>query len=261
MAVTSLRHFALAVSLLLAASGRYALYRLPVDGQHSHKEVLLLPPGKVLRQLDLGHHALAADLLFIRANLYYGKHIFSDQELPWFADFMDILLSVDPQFKKAYLWGAMATLFPKREMLSTPPELVHRANRILETGMRRFPDDHRFPLRLAFNHYYELGDADTATRYFERAAATPGAPGWIKQKLVDLYSTKGRVEIARETLMRIMAEETDPALSEALKARLARVMEKAEREKLMAEREALVSQWQQRYPYMSFDLFLLIRDP
>jgi tetratricopeptide (TPR) repeat protein len=237
------------------------LHRLPDASEADLKEVLLLPPARVIRQVDLGHHTLAADLLFIRTNLYYGHHIFSDEQVPWLADFLQVLLQVDPYYKKPYLWGAMATLFPEREMLSTPPELVHRANRILEAGMQRFPDDHRFPMRLAFNHYYELGDPDTATRYFERAAATPGSPGWIKQKLVDLYSAKGRLEIARDTLLQILAEETDPVLSSALQARLAQVMEKAEREKLLTEREALVRQWRQRYAYISFDLFLLIREP
>jgi len=259
--MSGLKYIALAASFLLAVGGRYALHRLPDSGEDGLKEVLLLPPAGVIRQLDLGYHSLAADLLFIRTNLYYGHHIFSDEQVPWLADFLKVLIEVDPYYAKPYLWGAMATLFPRREMPSTPPELVHRANRILEAGMRRFPDDHRFPLRLAFNHYYELGDPDTATGYFERAAVTPGAPGWIKQKLVDLYSKKGHWEIAKETLLRILAEETDPVLTEVLKTRLARVMEKSEREKLLAEREALVSQWRRRYAYLSFDLFLLIRDP
>ena len=251
----------LTLALLLAVGGRYSLNGLPTADESGLKEVLLLPPGEVIRQLDLGHHALAADLLFIRTNLYYGQHILSDQELPWFADFMDILLSVDPQFKKAYLWGALVTLFPKRSMPDTPVDLVMRANRILEAGMRRFPRDHRFPLRLAFNHYYELGDADTAIPYFERAASLPGAPGWIRSKLVDLYTKKGRRELARKTLLGILADETDPVLSEVLRARLASVMEDPERDELVASRQALVRKWKERYAYLSYDLFLLIWEP
>jgi tetratricopeptide (TPR) repeat protein len=255
------RHLTLAVFLLLAGGARYALHETPVDDEAGHKEVLLLPPGEVIRSLDLGHHTLAADLLFIRANLYYGQHILTDQELPWLSSFIDTLLRVDPRFGKAYIWGAMVTLFPRRVMHYTPPDLVLRANRILEAGMRRFPRDHRFPLRLAFNHYYELGDADAAIPYFERAVATPGAPGWIRQKLVDLYTKKGRRELARRTLLEIIAEETDPVLSGVLRARLARVMEKPEREELVAARRELVRRWRDRYAYLSFDLYLLIKEP
>ena len=258
-----LRHIALVVPLLLVVGGRYALHGLGRGrtDESGYKEVLLLPPGNVIRQLDLGHHALAADLLFIRTNLYYGHHIFGDEQVPWLADFIDVLVQVDPYYKKAYLWGAMATLFPKREMLSTPVELVHSANKILEAGMRHFPEDHRFPMRLAFNHYYELGDADTAIPYFERAASAPGSPGWIREKLVDLYSDKGRLEIAKETLLQILSEETDPVLSNVLHARLARVIQKTEREEILAERQALARRWRERYAYLSFDLFVLIREP
>ena len=259
----ALIYIALVIPFLLVVGGRYALHGLSRGhtDESGYKEVLLLPPGKVIRRLDLGHHALAADLLFIRTNLYYGHHILGDQQVPWLTDFIDILLQVDPYNKKAYLWGAMATLFPKREMLSTPVELVHSANRILEAGMRHFPEDHRFPRRLAFNHYAELGDTVTAIRYFERAASTPGSPGWIRQKLVDLYSDKGQREIAKETLLQILSEETDPVLSNALQARLARVMEKTEREEILAERQALARRWRERYAYLSFDLFVLIREP
>lgn len=251
----------LTLALILAGGGRYALHELPAADGQGIKEVLLVPPGKVIRQLDLGHHALAADLLFVRANLYYGQHILTDENLPWLSDFIDILMELDPDFKKVYLWGAMVVLFPKREMPTTPVELVHRANRILEAGMRRFPGDHRFPMRLAFNQYYELGDADASIPFFKAAAETPGAPRWLQKKLLELYSIKGRAELAKQTLIQIIAEETDPVLSDTLKLRLSQLLEKEEREELEARRQELVRQWQERYAHLPFDLYLLIREP
>lgn len=257
----ALRIASLALFVLLASAGRVALHALPEAEEATVKEVLLVPPGKVLRQVDLGHHSLAADLLFIRANLYYGHHILTDENLPWLSDFIDIIMELDPTFKKVYLWGSLVVLFPKREMLDTPAELVHRANRILEKGMQRFPDDHRFAMRIAFNHYYELGDADAAIPYFKQAAETPGAPRWLTKKLLDLYSIKGRDELAKETLKRIIAEETDPVLSDALKRRLNQLLDKQEREELVARRQELVRQWQQSYAHLPYDLYLLIREP
>lgn len=247
--------------LLLAGAGRYALHRARAGEEVSAKEVLLVPPGRVIRQADLGHHNLAADLLFIRANLYYGHHILGDEQLPWLSDFIDILLEVDPHFKAAYIWGAMVTLFPRRQMDYTPPELVRRANRILEAGMQRFQDDHRFAMRLAYNHYYELGDADASIPYFERAANTPGAPDFIKQKLVDIYSHKGRAALARETLLGILAETEDPLLNRALQDRLTALMPEEDRERLLQYRQALVERWRESYPFLSLDLYLLIGEP
>ena len=69
----------------------------------------MVPPGRVLRQLDLGFHSMMADMMFIRANLYYGKHILTDEQLPWLDNFNDVLLDLDPDFKKAYFWAAMVT--------------------------------------------------------------------------------------------------------------------------------------------------------
>ena len=250
-----------ALALLLAAGGRYALSELPATDGPDSQEVLLLPPGKVLRQLDLGHHALAADLLFIRANLYYGHHILTDEQLPWLSDFIDVLIEIDPDFRKAYLWGAMVIVFTKRQPGIIPQDILRRANQFLEAGMNRFPGDHRFPMRLAYNHYYELSDRDKALPYFSRAASLPGAPRWVKEKLVDLYSRKGEKELARQTLLSLIMETEDAVLNAALKNRLSYVMEEQERDELVAEREILVNRWRERYAVVPFDFFLLLRKP
>jgi tetratricopeptide (TPR) repeat protein len=247
--------------LLVVGAGRYHLHVLPKDGEAIGKEVLLAPPGKVLRRLDLGWHSLAADLLFIRANLYYGHHILSDEQLPWLASFIDTLLELDPDFRKVYLWGAMVTVHNKRVIEFVPEDLIQRSTSILKMGMRRFPEDHRFPMRIAFNYYYELGDADQAIPYFERAARIPGAPDWLKKKLVDLYSTKGRLKLARQTLAELIMETEDPVLSQALRDRLAALMNEEEREKFVASRRAIMKEWQAVYGFIPLDLFLLIREP
>ena len=247
--------------LLVGGAGRYFLHALPEDVEDFTKEVLLVPPGQVLRQLDLGWHSMAADLLFIRANLYYGHHILSDEQLPWLSSFIDILIELDPDFKKAYLWGAMVTIHNKRIVEYAPENILFRAIHLLERGMHRFPEDHRFPMRIAFNYYYELGDVDSAIPYFEQASRTPGAPDWLKKKLVDLYSKKGRMEIARRTLAELIMETEDPVLSKTLRDRLVALMSEEERGKFIASRRAIMKEWQAVYEFVPLDLYLLIREP
>jgi hypothetical protein len=246
--------------LLLTGTGRYLLFSRQAKRPVEIKEVLMVPPGEVLRRIDLGYHSLAADLLFIRANLYYGQHILTDEQLPWMSHYIDILLELDPDFKKAYLWGAMVTIYQTRQTEYVSDSTILRANRILERGMTRFPDDHHFPMRIAFNHYYELGDADTAIPYFKRASRIPGSPEWLKQKLVDLYSKKGRLELARRTLAELVMETEDPVLSRALRDRLAALMREDERVKFVASRRAIVEKWRTDYGHVPFDLYLLIRE-
>jgi tetratricopeptide (TPR) repeat protein len=246
--------------LLLTAWSRESLHRLPKDSTTRLKEVLMIPPGRVVRQLDLGYHSLAADLLFIRANLYYGQHILTDEQLPWMANFIDILLAVDPKFKKAYLWGALSTTFYKRQIDHVPDELVMQANRILESGMKQFPDDYRFPMRIAYNLYYERGDPDRAIPYFNRAAHLPGAPTWLREALVNIYTKKGQKEMARKTLSELMLETEDPMLAKALRDRMAQLMDEPERLEMTSHRRELIDAWKTDYSYMPFDLYLLIRE-
>lgn len=255
-----------ASALTLTAFARYQLERVERPASASLREVLLVPPGQVIRQIDLGSHTLAADLLFIRANLYYGQHIATDEKLPWLADFIDVLIEVDPDFKKTYTWGSLATLYYKRQIDSIPEELIERANRILELGMRRFPHDYQFPLRIASNLYYELGDRDGAVPYFQRTASLPDAPPWIAVKLLDIIAKKAKVDgadndLAREMLLQQIATTDDPNLLGSMKARMANLLPLKQRQEIERLREKLMAEWQADWPALSFDLFLVVREP
>ena len=212
----------------------------------------------MIRQINLGYHSLAADLLFIRANLYYGHHLFTDEQMPWLSDFIDILIELDPDFKKIYLWGALVTTHHKRKISNVPSELLERAVVILEKGMQRFPNDYHFPMQIAYNYYYEYGDIDAALPYFELASQLPGSPDWLRKKLFDIYSKKGRDSLARLTLQHLIMETEDPSLTNALKSRLVHFMDEPERKELTACRQEIFSRWQNEFDYIPMDLFLVI---
>ncbi len=246
--------------LALTAWARHQIHLQPVDKSLQLKDVIMVPPGAVLRQIDLGWHSLAADLLFIRANLYYGHHMVTDEQMPWMSDFISILLDLDPDFKKVYLWGAMVTTHFQRQISSVPKELVMRANRILDAGMKRYPDDYRFPMRIAFNLYYELGDSRGAIPFFEQAGNLPGAPEDLREKLVDLYTQKGRLEFARQTLQQLIAENADSSLSKSLRDRLVHLMPEDERQAIINWQEQLHQKWQAKFAFIPLDLFLLVQE-
>ena len=251
----------LTLGLGLAGWGRHQLSARPQLKQQVLQEVLMLPPGKVIRQWDLGYHSVMADLLFIRANLYYGQHILTDEQMPWMAHFIGILLDLDPHFKKAYLWGAMVTLYFKRVIDTLPDELIVKANRILARGMKQFPNDHRFPMRIAFNHYYERGDIEGALPYFAQAARVPGAPDWIRKKVVDLYSKQGRRDLSTQMLKELVAEADNPAMLKSLQDRLKFNLSDDDRKAILWVQERLFKEWETKYEFIPFDLFLLIREP
>ncbi len=252
---------ALLAALLASGWARYQLAGRERPQRESLKEVLLVPPGAVIRRLDLGYHTLAADLLFIRANLYYGQHMLGDQQLPWLASFIDSLIEVDPDFRKAYEWGAMATVFYKRQIDHVPPELIQRANRILARGMQRFPGEHAFPMRIGYNLYYELGDTEAAIPYFVQAAAKPDAPEWLEAKLSDLLGKVGQRDLARRVLAELMVNTEDPQLAAAMRDRMDSLFGPGQRERVEAARRDLMEAWQARWAYLPYELFLLVRVP
>ncbi len=254
----------LVVILVLAAlavcgAGRLRLHQLGAGQRPTFQEVFNLPPGRVLRQMDLGWHTLAASLLFLRANVYYGHHILSDEELPWLDSFTDALLELDPDFRAAYLWAALVSKFRRRLSSSVPQGAIERSNEILERGRKRFPDDYRFPFRLAFNYYYDLGRLDEALPYFEQASRLEGAPSWLSEKLSDLYNKKGQRDMAVRILKHLIATTDDPALSQGLRDRLLGYLELEESQALVEERQAVLHAWQKDFPYIGFDLYLAIR--
>ncbi|MBW2700253.1 MAG: hypothetical protein JRF33_05500 [Deltaproteobacteria bacterium] len=253
---------ALLVTLLgLTAWTRFEIKAMPADPTALAKEVLLLPPGAVIRRIDLGHHSLAADLLFIRANLYYGHHMHTDEQMPWLADFIDSLLVVDPDFKKSYLWGAMVTLYFQRQVDSIPRSLIERANRILEKGMERFPLDPDFPAGIGYNFHYELGDPAASLPYFIQAASLPNAPAWLDEKILDLFSKQGRKDAAKDVLTTMVLSTSDPNLNRALTERMAFLMDEEEREQIEGIRRRWQAEWMNDYPFLDYDLFFLVREP
>ena len=239
---------------------RFEIKGMPADPTARAKEVLLLPPGAIIRRIDLGYHGLAADLLFIRANLYYGHHMHTDEQTPWLANFIDSLLAVDPSFKRAYLWGAMVTIYFQRQVSSVPRARVERANRILEKGMERFPDDPDFPARIGYNLHYELGDSAASLPYFIQAASLPDAPAWLNEKILDLFNKQGRKEAAKDVLTSMVLSTSDPNLNRTLTARMAFLMDEEEREQVEGIRSRWQADWRRDYPYLNYDLFLLVRE-
>ncbi|HOX45762.1 MAG TPA: hypothetical protein PK668_19335 [Myxococcota bacterium] len=244
----------------LAGLGRWGQLQYPSSEELRGKEVLLVPPGRILRHLDLGYHTLAADLLFIRANLYYGQHILGDESLPWLDTFVEEVIALDPDFAKIYLWGAVTSVYRRRVNTDTLPEWVQRANQILERGMRRFPQDSRFPMRIAFNLHYELGQADAAIPYFERAARLPGAPPWLRQKLADLYTREGNRELARRMVQELAMETEELQLGPALQQRLAVLLDEDTRAAVARGRERWLQGWRGSYEHIPLDLYLLLRE-
>mgnify|MGYP000875005041 CR=1 FL=1 len=144
-------------------------------------ETLYLPPPVVLRFFSLGHPAALADLLFVRAHAYFLSHFFVDRRFEWLDVYMDSITALDPDNPRVYQWAAQTLRLG--QMIND--EVVAHANRFLEAGLARFPDDWRLNMDLGFNLYFEMKGQDDAEKAayqlkardcFVKAAGQPGSP-------------------------------------------------------------------------------------
>ena len=49
-----------------------------------------------------------ADLLFLRANMYFVSHLFSDRIFPWLDLYVDTILALDPDNPTVYEWASQS---------------------------------------------------------------------------------------------------------------------------------------------------------
>src|SRR2546430_13767611 len=82
----------------------------------SEDDLLYLPRPAALHALSLGHHELVADLVFVRAVIYYGGELAAIATRPalragahgdyrWLENYLDTILKLDPHLKTPYRWA------------------------------------------------------------------------------------------------------------------------------------------------------------
>src|SRR5689334_18178608 len=79
-------------------------------------DVLYLPRASALRALSFGHHELAADLVFVRALVYFGGQMAQKGRYPWLDNYLDTIVALDPTWKTPYRWAGVATMYNGREI-------------------------------------------------------------------------------------------------------------------------------------------------
>jgi hypothetical protein len=179
------------VSLAMGAglqAGREAAYPTP---QRPAERLLYTRSAAALKRLSLEFDGLVADVYWIRALQHYGADRLDGAGANQFAllePLLDLTTSLDPFFTIAYRFGAI--------FLSEPPPggpgRPESAIRLLEKGIAAQPSKWQYPHDIAFVHYWHLHDPAAAAAWFQRAAAVPGAPEWLRPVAATMLSGTDR---------------------------------------------------------------------
>jgi hypothetical protein len=141
------------------------------------ERLLYLRSGPVADRLLLQFDAVAADVYWIRTIQHYGRDLRSSRvdRFGLLEPLLELTTTLDPHFNIAYRFGAIFLAYD-------PPYgagRVDRAVALLERGLERNPGRWQYAHDIGFVHYWFSGDYLEAARWFERAAAIPGAPEWM----------------------------------------------------------------------------------
>lgn len=199
---------------------------------HTHYEPrYFLPSTEALPWLSLGFREAFADVIFVRALVYYGEELHHRGSLDFFDSYALAAIQLDPYFRRAYLWGGSVGLY--RTQNSTIPESSFlSAIALLKQGYARFKPDGEFAWELgsvmAYEYLPTLEDGARKTElkaeaaeYLSEAAELGAGPAWLSLSSSSTLMKLGKRERARSFLQRIFPAVTDPAMKARIRRRLA----------------------------------------
>lgn len=204
--------FTSALSVSIAVAG-IARVRLAAPVEHTQTAApVYLPKAEYLRPMSLGFANVLADILWFRAISYFGGHYRGDRVYPWLAHMCDLVTDLDPRAEHVYRFAGVILAWEAGE--------ADQGIRILEKGIRTFPDSWMMHYWLGFNYYFFKSDFKQAAFYLGRAAQLPGAHPNAARLAALLYKEEYGAETASEFLREMERNTDDPQMQEVVQRHL-----------------------------------------
>jgi hypothetical protein len=165
---------------------------------------LWLQSGTAADKLFLGYRSLVADVYWMRAVVYYGGKrresaaredagAAPDTNFDLLYPLLDLVTTLDPQFKVAYRFGAIFLT----EAYPAGPGRPDLAITLLQRGIERDNARWEYMHDIGFVHYWWLKDYAKAAEWFRRAGDQPGAPSWLAPLAATTLAEGGERSSAR----------------------------------------------------------------
>lgn len=258
---------ALAVALLLGARGLGAQANEVRASWPEGADLPFVPSPGSAPYVSVGYRELVADLVWIRAVGYVG----SDRDrAAGNRALIEALVALDPRFKRAYAWGALA--MTKIGIGATNDDML-AAIRVLERGMAEFPDEYKLPLYAGQIYTVDLTSDDPAqvaawqlegVRYLERAVRNPRAPRSVGTFAAHLRSQLGQREKAIRDLRELITYTDSAQERQKLVDKLAQLLEgdaAALAYELEVEKRRFEDAWKATRPEVPPTMYLLLGPP
>ena len=263
------------IGLALALAGACATVHVSRHHAHSHHEatqryedIYYLPGNRTLTVMSLGHREALADLIWLRALVYFGEELFEGGNKVNMLKYAEAMLSLDPYFKRTYQWVGTVALYrsgvPRVEDMWVAIEY-------LERGVRMFPDDGELAWGLGATYAYELTqfEKDEDKRNLLRAkghehlrvAVLRGAaPKGMAMQTAQHFAKGGRTQEAIRHLREVLFSVKDEETRTKLEWQLRRLTNAGLVEQVAAFRKVFNERKRANFPYLDDGLFALVGD-
>ncbi len=179
------------VLLVLASLGISLAARIALEPEHEDEllmDMAYLPNGRMLKWISGGMDNMMSDLLWLRSLRYVMDHFDTGRDYRYLYKAYDIITDLDPNFQKAYRFGAY--------FLSGMTDEYENARDLLKKGWDNNPTNWRIAYDLGSVYDLHLKDPIKAGEWFGKAAHLPDCPPGVRQNATLLFEEKGRLDRA-----------------------------------------------------------------
>lgn len=267
-----MRFAARASVIAILASLAFVVRELRLKAFASHlqsqryEDVYYLPPARWLPVISLGFRDALADLIWCRSMVYFGEELGNRGEVKFVFDYTDAVIALDPDFRQAYRWAAVAAV--SRPVEFTLAEGL-RGAQYLKRAIERWPNDGELHwdygslVRFTLAPLLSAGEEKDrllglAAPHLATAASLGAGPPWLALRSSALLERLGQTEAAIRHLEEVYGTVQDDRTKREIEARLAALRSQAFVEALRTANAQFEQSRSATFPYLSPGLFFLV---
>jgi tetratricopeptide (TPR) repeat protein len=259
--------------LLAALTGVWSLRGRAMDqylASQTYEDIYYLPPPHWLQVMSLGYQRALADLIWLRALIYFGDEFENKGAVKHVFNYGESMLALDPDFRRVYRWVGVAGVYTPT---GSPPEFIEQAIDVLRRGVERFPDDGQLAWDAGATIVYELlpnlpkDDPERERLRAEgnehmMAAARLGAgPDWLVITNATALRKLGEKERELRHLEEMYTLVRNPGVKAEIEARLSQLRDEAYAEAFRRANEEFEQRRKEEFPYIPPTLYFFVSDP
>lgn len=208
------------LALLVASVGTVSwLAEPPRERPRGPYQAPLLPRIEMLRVVGAGQRSLVTDYYWLQAIQAAGRggqSLEATRYLDLFY-YADLVTDLDPKFHKVYMYAGntIPTNLGRETWVNTT-----EARKLLEKGVKNFPEDSSLRLFLAYNLSYFHNEHAAAAEHLRIAASLPNTNRYVPEIASRLLAYNRRFDAALALVESFRDNETDPEMRKMFEDRV-----------------------------------------